>query len=300
VPKPKILPKIKTYAGLRTLVRDGLQKSQTAIREIKVRTYWETGRLIAAHLKAKGGKAGYGHNIIHRLAQDLAINKTHLYHTLEFYKAFPIFPPVGKLGWTHYRTLLAVNNTKQRNQLAKRAEEEAWSVRALREAIAQEVKTGAKTKPAKKLIPRRGKPGVYSLTQWQGKPAYDLGFSVYKTVKTKSRKKSPKPSDLYTYKALVERVIDGDTLWAQIDLGFGLGVRQKLRFRGIDAPELPSKAGKLAKAFLEDILRDDKAIIVKTSKTDKYDRYLADIYQNTLYLNQLLLDENHAIRVFAR
>ena len=42
---------------------------------------------------------------------------------------------------------------------------------------------------------------------------------------------------LYCYRCMIEEVIDGDTVWAIIDLGFDTIVRQKLRLRGIDAPD---------------------------------------------------------------
>ena len=45
---------------------------------------------------------------------------------------------------------------------------------------------------------------------------------------------------MYTYKAKVLEWIDGDTLWAEIDLGFYVQIRQKIRLARIDAPELQS------------------------------------------------------------
>ena len=48
--------------------------------------------------------------------------------------------------------------------------------------------------------------------------------------------------------------MDGDTLWAVIDLGFGVGSRQKLRLRGIDTPERGTKDGRKAKKYVEEAL----------------------------------------------
>jgi len=83
---------------------------------------------------------------------------------------------------------------------------------------------------------------------------------------------------LYTYKATVERVIDGDTLECTIDLGLYTKTRQKLRLRAIDAPELRTTRGQAAKAFVDEKLSGASEIVVKTYKSDKYDRYLADIF----------------------
>jgi len=104
--------------------------------------------------------------------------------------------------------------------------------------------------------------------------------------------------DLFTYKAYVERVVDGDTLRVQIDLGFGQWPRQYLRLRGIDTPERNTPEGKIAKAFVEKELRGVSHLIIKSSHTDKYDRYLADVfYKENLYLNRRLLDHGHAKRM---
>ncbi len=108
--------------------------------------------------------------------------------------------------------------------------------------------------------------------------------------------------ELYTYKALVEKVVDGDTLWLNIDVGFSCWSRQKVRFRGIDCPEIDTKKGQEAKEFVEARLKEVSFIVVKTHKSDKYDRYLADIFflkdeenprtvlEEGIFLNQELLD----------
>ena len=42
---------------------------------------------------------------------------------------------------------------------------------------------------------------------------------------------------MYTYKAKLLRVVDGDTCDAQIDLGFDVSVKKRIRFAGLNAPE---------------------------------------------------------------
>ena len=87
---------------------------------------------------------------------------------------------------------------------------------------------------------------------------------------------------LYTYKVnQVLRVIDGDTVIVSIDLGFNLALTQTIRIKGINAPEtrttnLKEKARGLAvKAFAETWLQD-KPLLIKTTKNDKYGRMLGD------------------------
>jgi endonuclease YncB( thermonuclease family) len=82
---------------------------------------------------------------------------------------------------------------------------------------------------------------------------------------------------LYTYVARVDRVIDGDTLLVTVDCGFRIACTQRLRLRGVDAPELSSVAGQRARAYVEQMLSTIDFVIVATHRTDRYGRYLADV-----------------------
>jgi endonuclease YncB( thermonuclease family) len=214
-----------------------------------------------------------------------------------------------------------------------------------------------------------GQPGTYRIIlaqagSYAGELALDLGFSVSFRLSEIAEDLSPfhegdlvsfedkemqllgKPRGthiedlLYTYKARVLRVLDGDTLEAVIDLGFGVATTQTLRLRGIDCPELVSKDGKEAKEFVENLLIGDsveglgdrktktepviapvrqgisggspsgkpviasgakQSILIKTSKSDKYDRYLVDVFYEdktgeSQYLNNVLLQKGLAVR----
>ena len=74
---------------------------------------------------------------------------------------------------------------------------------------------------------------------------------------------------LYTYRAKLNRVVDGDTLWMIIDCGFNTHVRQKLRLRGINAPELKSVEGERVKEFVQSELNKCSELVVKTYRSDK-------------------------------
>ena len=105
-------------------------------------------------------------------------------------------------------------------------------------------------------------------------------------------------------------MIDGDTLLANIDCGFGIWTRQRLRLRGIDAPERNTITGQRAKRRVEEELTSCAFVIIKTYKSDKYDRYLADIFfkkgetdaqriaDEGLCLNHLMINNNLA-RIWA-
>ena len=93
---------------------------------------------------------------------------------------------------------------------------------------------------------------------------------------------------MFSYQAKLIEVIDGDTVDLLVDLGFGVHVKERFRLYGIDAPEMPTEAGKIAKAYLESILGASIELFVATrkmtrrpqEKTDKYGRYLAVLYDN--------------------
>lgn len=113
-------------------------------------------------------------------------------------------------------------------------------------------------------------------------------------------------SVLFTYQAWLERVIDGDTIKAVIPLGFNVIRTQKLRLRKINAPEIDTKPGLLAKNFVENTLNSCEFFILKTYSTDIHDRYLVDIFYlpgcldpyqvaaEGIYLNQELINQGLA------
>ena len=78
---------------------------------------------------------------------------------------------------------------------------------------------------------------------------------------------------MYEYRCKVVKVIDGDTVDVDIDLGFGVWLhKERVRMFGIDTPESRTrdleekKFGLAAKQFLTDMLDDDGGIILKTQK----------------------------------
>jgi micrococcal nuclease len=91
---------------------------------------------------------------------------------------------------------------------------------------------------------------------------------------------------MYTYRAKIISVYDGDTVTALVDLGFHVKMEMKLRLAGIDAPEVrgPERPqGLVARDFLRKlILGKTVTIITKKDRQEKYGRYLAEIYLDEL------------------
>jgi micrococcal nuclease len=85
---------------------------------------------------------------------------------------------------------------------------------------------------------------------------------------------------MYEYRAVIRSVHDGDSLRADIDLGFGIWTRnQALRLYGLDAPELGTDAGRAARDWLRLLLPLGTEVTIRTEKDrgDKYGRWLATV-----------------------
>ncbi len=324
-------PEVETYDQLVKAIRQAQAVSAQRVKQEKVRLAWETGKLIDTHVLQNKERAAYGENVIVRLAEDLGTSETELRFMLKFARSYPIPPISEELTWSDYRELLSLDDPKDREQLAERAKKEHWDIARIRKEIKRiNASKRGEPLPSETLESKPGKVDVYrvitaTVGPYAGQLALDLGFSNYyqpgeltgfkqgDIVYAERTKEGYSLSgstatfdDLYTYRAYVINIIDGDTFTAIIDLGFEFVTEQKLRLRGLDAPEIDTDEGKKAKAFLESSLRGSKPvkaeaisvpILIKTSKSDKYDRYLADVFVAGKYLNQELLKRKLAMRV---
>ena len=106
---------------------------------------------------------------------------------------------------------------------------------------------------------------------------------------------------MYQYNAKLDRVVDGDTVDAMIDLGFDTWVHKRIRLLGIDAPETRTRdleekeRGFATKERLVDLLEAAGGLFVLHSHgVGKYGRCLGTIYVEDENINELLLSEGLA------
>jgi len=103
----------------------------------------------------------------------------------------------------------------------------------------------------------------------------------------------------------VTKIVDGDTIDVDIDLGFSISYSQRLRLAGIDTPESRTKdkfektLGLESKEYLKSKLKDAKDVVVKTEKPDsseKYGRILGWLYldENTKSVNEQMIEDGYA------
>ena len=114
---------------------------------------------------------------------------------------------------------------------------------------------------------------------------------------------------MYEYRVKVLRVVDGDTVDVDIDLGFGVWMhKERVRILGIDTPESRTrdkeekKYGLAAKKYVKDFLSDGTVELI-TKKYDakgKFGRILGDFHVtdskgNTRVLSLAMIMEHHAV-----
>lgn len=110
---------------------------------------------------------------------------------------------------------------------------------------------------------------------------------------------------MYTYKAKVNRVIDGDSVVLDIDLGFDTWLNnQSIRLVGVDAPEsrtrdlVEKQFGNLAKARVKELLQVGSPVIIRTYRDSegKFGRILGEILTSEeININDLLIEERLAV-----
>lgn len=99
----------------------------------------------------------------------------------------------------------------------------------------------------------------------------------------------------YTYRARPLRVVDGDTVWLDVDLGFHQHAHLPIRLRGINCPELPTMAGWAAKQATERLLAAAGVILIESYRDQQtFARWVADVYVDGVSLADLLRELGHA------
>lgn len=106
------------------------------------------------------------------------------------------------------------------------------------------------------------------------------------------------------YRAAVTRVVDGDTLYCLIDLGFNTYTYHSIRVAGINAPEIRGAErdkGLAAKTYVEDLFnRYGSHVVLNSMKwPQSFGRYVADITytdgRQVLDLAGVLVEAGHAV-----
>ena len=326
---PQLDPTVQSLVDtIRDEIESGKERAYLAMEQEKRTTYWNVGKHIKEHLLQNADRADYGEYLVTELSREVNLSRAILYDCVLFFEQYPeIVYARRQLTWTHIRTLIRIQEPEERQELEKKIADENLTVRELKNLVKSgKTESDVDVKP---LPVTRGEPYFYRIKKVQNNTVVDLGFRFFiespvemnelsrngdliQSQKDENGYQFFDNSDLvvphYTYKAFVLEVIDGDTLWVNIDLGFGAWTTQKLRLRGINTKAIETAEGKGAKEFMESRLKRCKFIAVKTYWRDKFTRYLADIFyiqreddfnkivRDGRFMNQVLLDEGLAAR----
>lgn len=275
-----IIKTIPDYSGLiqdlQTLIQSAHLEATQAVNKIRLETYWQMGKRInkvKKDLKPSEGKA-----FANSVAKDLSLTSDLVYRISKFQNTYTLKQIKSEefhVSWGHHVELLAIADEKTRLFYLKKAKSQNLGRDKLRQAIKHKTLTPTARAQKSQVLKR------------------DL-------------------DPMYVYKAVVENVVDGDTLVARIDLGFHTWSEQRIRLHNINSKELTAenkreaKEAQAAKKFVEDKLKRVEFIVLKSFKTDKYGRFVADVfYHPTLkdksqiakegfFLNQDLVDEGLA------
>lgn len=320
---------------------DSFVNVKKTIEYERIRAYWLIGNEIKERVAASNGTLALNKTLYQRISQDLTsqfdldLTIDTIRRSVKFSKIYETFPEKTPLTFTHYLALIRITDNKKRKYLERKAIQEHLSTTELKNIVSEFNQNSILTTSniTNELNFNRSEPYIYYLKplcnlEEKTSMYIDCGFKVHipinsPNIKTNATFDNPtvrcvcsvkennfyhlklatrKRKSLFTYAGRILKVIDGDTVDALVDVGFGLYTRDRFRLKGINAPELKTRAGKKSKAFLEEVFKKSKTVVLRTSKEGVYGRWLTDFFvkegeQNInaiakegQYVNQLLLD----------
>jgi endonuclease YncB( thermonuclease family) len=249
----------KLASDLKDLIISRKNWTQSLVKQQTILTYWEVGQRIEEEGLTQN--AGLKSSILQDLSFKLEIDRTTLIRSIQFFEAYPNKDELESLdqnlSWSHYKYLVGVKDPDLRLELTQKAKENNWSLSEL------------------------------------SNEGNDLRQKAQNQNKKIKELKRPTNMD-YTYRAEILNVIDGDTILANIDLGFNVNKEQRIRLSGINAKEMDTPKGKEAHFYLRSLLANTNNVIIKTNKVDIYGRFVADIF----YLEEETKNKRRASSIF--
>lgn len=138
------------FADMQSIIETSQKTAYQTVNTLLVQRNWLIGYRISAEEISENNRAEYGTKVIAELSAELTqkygkgFTKTNLYSFYSFYKKYPqIFHTAcGKsqvlLSWSHYRTLLQVDDEAAREWYTNEAAQQTWSVRTLQRNISSQ------------------------------------------------------------------------------------------------------------------------------------------------------------------
>ncbi|MBE7440322.1 MAG: thermonuclease family protein [Spirochaetales bacterium] len=317
-----------------------LKSHGSQLNRVITTAHWQIGKKVAEIEPEPDGSPTGMPGLLKGIAERLnkkygkGFSARNLRHMRKFYNQYDLKALDHTLSWTHYRLLLRVDDPARRQALQEKAISQGWSVAALEHEVV--FGKGRPARPLRLVLSRpEGLLYFYRLTTRHlaglelKVPNLDCGFKIWRNVDLKglaepadgllvqSRRagrsyrfaaaSDQSPNCLYTYRAFLERAIDGDTVIVHVDCGFETYSRQRLRLRSINAPDPGFSGAERARRYVEKRIPKGQPVVIKTHGSDKYERYLVDvlylpgaknaekILAEGRHLNQEMLEEGVAV-----
>lgn len=301
--KPAIKNSYKQFVQhIKEDIIEGFSSIEEFARLKRVQTYWQIGRQINRYMNANNIEVNAAGDLYRQMETDLKIHQHVLYDCSAFARVYETLDQKLPLTWSHYRYLVHLRTNTERRKWEKRIVFHRLSAQQF--LAVSRVPVGLEHQTSKRVKAKRGVLYHYrvvkmtnALTQKSGMYV-DCGFrnfihppasvakienkyiyrSVYKDGAYSLLISKKTTESIYTYVAYLERIVDGDTLLVTIDCGFSIFRSERLRLKAIDAPEINTIKGRRALSWVDNELKGCRKLVVRTHKSDKYGRYLADVF----------------------
>ncbi len=136
------VPYLDVYSEIKETLLLSRKQAYSAVNQAMVQTYWQIGRIIVEHEQNGNLRAEYGKGMLHTLSEQLTkefgkgFTVTNLKYMRQFYITYPNGHALrGELTWTHYRTLLRVEDEAARIWYGEESIRSGWSSRQLERQI---------------------------------------------------------------------------------------------------------------------------------------------------------------------
>ncbi len=127
---------------VQSIIAQARDKAVRSVNHERVLMYWQIGKVIFEEEQQGKDRAEYGEFLIQSLANELqpqfgsGFSKRQLYRYVQFYRTFPIVSALrAQFSWTHYKSLISIDNQDKREFYIAETEKNNWSTRQLERQI---------------------------------------------------------------------------------------------------------------------------------------------------------------------
>ncbi|MBN2526454.1 MAG: hypothetical protein JXR76_08670 [Deltaproteobacteria bacterium] len=299
-----------------------------SVEQTRLLQSWQVGKIISRVEKTQKLSTSETARVMERVSKMLGqkygrrFGRRNIFYMRKFAGYYP--KPKGNeaLCWSHYRSLLSVDDEARRTSLENRAVAEKMSVRALNSVVTETVgfESASEERLARVLEIDERRLHMYEVVQSEtGELQLDAGFGVCLRVPSKSLHLM-QPGDIaacmarqgrylnfkggegfrFAYLAFVRKVMDGGTVLLEVALGLEAHAFIRFRLRGVKVMKAGTEMGDAAMRFVAERLTPGKQVLIHSYCAETWGEYSADVFYSPSgqcsapdegeYLNRELLE----------